>query len=154
MENKKQSILKCTAYALGMYAALSFLWTAILSFGMSLAAENAKAISDTAVESSGISEFATRLVKADGAFALFALIFGFSFLVFQAKNMSQTAKRTIHVLVNYVAAMVVTYIVHNISSAQTSAVGWVSMIVIWSFVYFIIYGLCMLASFIVRKIKD
>lgn len=153
MEAKKQSFLKCWAYSFGMYAVLSFGWTAILSFGMGLAAENAKAVADTAVSSSGISEFATRLVKADGCFALFAVIFGFSFLLFGIKNMSQTAKRSLHILVNYIAAMVTTFAVHKTSTAQTNATGWVTLLVIWTFAFFIIYGIAMLGSFIVRKIR-
>ncbi len=153
MEEKKTSVLKCLARCFGMYAFLSFAWTAILSLGTKMAAQSANAIVDNTIDASGISEFATRLVKADAAFAVFALVFGFSYLIFNTK-MSDTAKRSIHIIVNYVAAMVCTYIVHTTASAQANATAWVSMLVIWTFVFFIVYGMGMLASFIAKRVKN
>lgn len=153
MEEKKLPLLKCLLLTFGMYSALSFLWTAILSFGTSIAAESAQAVSDTVVDSSGISEFATRLVMADGAIALFAAVFGFSFLIFGAKNLPQTAKRWIHIILNYAAALVSTFIIHSTSNAEATTTGWVSMAVIWTFAFFIIYGVCMLVMFLVRKFR-
>lgn len=154
MEEKKVTLLKCWVRAFCTYAVLSFGWTAILSFGTALAASTAKAVSDTSVDSSGISEFAKRLVYANGAFAVFAVVFGFSFLLFKAKNMSSPAKRSLHIIVNYVAAVVCAYIIHSTSSASTTATGWVSMVVIWTFVFFIIYGISMLVSFAVRRKRE
>lgn len=151
MEEKKIALLKCWVRAFCTYAVLSFGWTAILSFGTSLAAASANAVSDASVDSSGISEFAKRLVYANGAFALFAAVFGFSFLVFRVKGMSQPAKRSIHIILNYVVALVCAYIVHSTSSAQASATGWISMAVIWTMVFFIIYGISMLVMFFVRR---
>ncbi len=153
MENKKLPVLKCFTRFFGMYAFLSFAWTAILSLGTKLAAESANAIADNTIDTSGINEFATRLVKADGAFAVFALVFGFSYLIFNTK-MSDTAKRSIHIIVNYVAAMACTYIVHTTASAQANATAWVSMLVIWTFVFFIVYGIGMLVSFIAKRVKN
>lgn len=153
MEEKKTSALKCFAYTFGMYAFLSFFWTAILSLGTKIAAQSANAIADTAIDSSGISEFATRLVKADAAFAVFALVFGFSFLIFNTK-MSDTAKRSIHIILNYIAAMVCTFIVHTTANAQANATAWVSMLVIWTFVFFAVYGIAMLVSFFVKRAKN
>ncbi len=153
MQEKKVSVLNCLTLALGMYALLSFSWTAVLSFGTKLAAESANAIADNAIDASGISEFATRLVKADAAFALFALVFGFSYLIFNTK-MSGAAKRSIHVIANYVVAMLSTYIVHTTANAQANATAWISMLVIWTFVFFTIYGVGALVSFFVKRSKS
>jgi len=158
MEEKKIAIWKCWVRAFGMYALLSFGWTAILSFGMKLTEESARAasqavITNSGVNSEGIIEFSSRLVKANGAFALFAAVFGFSFLIFRVKTMSQTAKRSIHIIANYLAAMVCTYIVHTTSSAETNAAGWVSMAVIWTFIFFIIYGIAAVVSYFAGRKK-
>ena len=85
MEERKIALLKCGLRAFGAYAILSFIWVAVLSLGTA-AASGSVSSEITSVNSSGISEFAERLVMANGAFALFAAVYGYSFLIFRIKN--------------------------------------------------------------------
>ncbi|MBE6682552.1 MAG: DUF3021 family protein [Ruminococcaceae bacterium] len=148
MEAKKQALLKCWVRALGAYTVINFLWTAILSIGTSAASEGGA----ESISMSGISAFAERLVMANAVIALFSVVFGFSFLVFEVKNMSQPAKRSLHVIINYIVSMICVYLLHS-TAPEANAGTWIILIFFASIVYFAIYGIASLVAFLIKRNK-
>jgi hypothetical protein len=149
MEERKIALLKCGLRAFGAYAILSFIWVAVLSLGTA-AASGSVSSEITSVNSSGISEFAERLVMANGAFALFAAVYGYSFLIFRIKNASSAAKRTLHILVNYIAAMICVYVVHS-TAPNANATVWIVLLFFATLVFFAIYGIATFVSFMIKR---
>lgn len=139
MEEKKISLLKCGVRAFGAYSVVSFLWVAFVATGISNG-------------STDISAFAVRLMQSNLSIALFSAVYGFSFLILGAKKLSSAAKRSIHILLNYVAAMVCVYALHaNVGDAKTST--WIVLIFFASVVFFVIYGAAALVSFLIKRNK-
>ena len=152
MNENKQKYLKCTLRSFGAYTVINFLWTAILSIGTTAASQNANTdIKSVSIE--GISAFADRMVMANFAILLFSVVFGFSFLVFEAKNMSNPAKRSLHIVINYVVAMICVYLLHS-TSPESNASIWVVLVFFATLVFFAIYGVAMLISFFIRRRKE
>jgi len=134
---KKQILAKCWLRALAMFSALSFLWVAFIAMGTN---DNSGTV---------ISEFADRLVKSDLCIAFYSLVYGFSLLIIQGTKMSTPAKYSLHILVNYVAAMVCVYALFaNVSDVGTK--GWMAVILLATVVFFLIYGI---ASLVIRLVK-
>ena len=148
MEDKKIALFKCGLRALGAYAVLSFLWTAILSLGTAAASEGTSAT----VSMNGISAFAERLLMANVAIALFSAVYGFSFLVFRIKSISSAAKRSLHVIANYVFAMIAVFVIHS-SAPTANATTWVVLLFFATFLFFLIYGVASLVAFLIRRKK-
>ncbi len=148
MEDKKISILKCGLRAFGAYAVISFLWTAILSLGTAAASEGTA----SSVSMNGISEFAERLLMANAAIALFSAVYGFSFLFFRIKSISSTAKRALHIIVNYIFAMIAVFVIHS-TAPNANASTWVVLLFFATFMFFIIYGIASLVVFLTRRSK-
>lgn len=144
MEERKTALLKCLARSFGAYTVINFLWTAIWSIGAS-AGSNGSTKGDVA----GLLDY---LVSANAFIALFSIVFGFSFLVFRAKNMSQAAKRTLHILINYVVSMVCYYGLHS-QAPESSATVWVVLLIFATFIYFAIYGIAALVAYLIRRKK-
>jgi len=144
MEERKTALLKCLARAFGAYTVINFLWTAILSIIASAGPSGSTR--------GGDAFLLDYLVSANAFIALFSVVFGFSFLIFRAKNMSQAAKRTLHVLINYVVSMVCYYGLNTLAS-KSSATVWVVLLVFATFVYFAIYGIAALIAYLIRRKK-
>ncbi len=137
MEDKKTAILKCWLRTCAMFSAASFLWVAFIATGISNG-------------NTDISAFASRLVTSDLAIAAFSAVYGFSALLFRAKNLSGTAKRSLHILLNYVAAMVCVYSLHsNVSDAKTST--WIVLILFATVAFAVIYGIGALIGFLIKR---
>lgn len=145
MEPKKISLLKSWVRALGSYTVINFLWTAIWSIGISLSKDKT---AEGRVHGY-VNELADYFVLANFAIILFSLVFGFSFLIFEVKNMSAPAKRTAHIFINYAAAMVCVYLLHSNAEAKPSA--WIVLIFMYTVVYFLLYGLAMLGASLIRR---
>lgn len=148
MEEKKISLLKCGLRAFGAYTVISFLWTAILSLGTAAASEGTA----SSVSMNGISEFAERLIMANAAIALFSAVYGFSFLFFRIKSISSTAKRALHIIVNYIFAMIAVFVIHS-TAPNANASTWVVLLFFATFLFFAIYGIASLVAFLVRRKK-
>ncbi len=152
MDEKKFKYLKCGLRAFGAYTVINFLWTAILSIGTSAAMQNANSdVKSVSIE--GISAFADRMVMANFAILLFSVVFGFSFLVFEAKNMSNPAKRSLHIVINYVVAMICVYLLHS-TAPEAGASIWVVLVFFATLVFFIIYGVAALVAFLIKRRKS
>ncbi len=137
MNDKKLSLLKCGLRAACAFSLLSFLWVAFIASGISNS-------------NTGIDVFATRLVVSDLFLALFAVVYGFSFGILESKKLSGPAKRSIHILVNYVAAMACVYaLFSNVQEAKAST--WIILIFFATIVFFVIYGVASLASFLIKR---
>ena len=145
MEEKKIALLKCGLRAFGAYTLISFLWTAILSLGTAAASEGTA----TSVSMNGISEFSERLLMANAAIALFS---GFSFLIFRIKNVSSVAKRAMHIIVNYIFAMIAVFVVHS-TAPNANASTWVVLLFFATFLFFAVYGIASLVAFLIRRKK-
>ena len=152
MNDKKIKYLKCGLRAFASYTVINFLWTAIISLGTTAASQNA-GTDVTNVKIEGISAFADRMVMANFAILFFSVVFGFSFLVFEWKNMSQPAKRALHVVINYVAAMICVFLLHS-TAPEANASVWVVLIFFATLVFFAIYGVASLVSFLVKRRKS
>lgn len=148
MEEKKIALLKCGLRAFGAYTVISFLWVAILSLGTAAASEGTA----TSVSMNGISEFAERLLMANAAIALFSAVYGFSFLFFRIKSISSTAKRALHIIANYVFAMIAVLIIHS-TAPNANASTWVVLLFFATFLFFAVYGIASLVAFLVRRKK-
>ncbi len=137
MEEKKIALLKCALHGLAAYSAISFLWVAFVASGL-------------ANGNTDISVFANRLILSNLAIALFSAVYGFSFLVFRAKNLSGAAKRSIHLLLNYLAFVFCVYaLFSNVADAKLST--WIVVIFLASVVYFALYGLAALAVYLIKR---
>lgn len=148
MDGKKTALLKSWARAFASYTVINFLWTAIWSIGISAGKD--KTAEGNVV--GNLNEFADYLVLANFAIILFSIVFGFSFLIFGVKNMSNPAKRSAHIFINYAAAMVCAYILHSQAEAKPSM--WIVLLFMYTCIYFIIYGIAMLVSSLVRRAKN
>ena len=148
MEEKKIALLKCGLRAFGAYTLISFLWTASLSLGTAAASEGTA----TSVSMNGISEFSERLLMANAAIALFSAVYGFSFLVFRIKNVSSVAKRAMHIIVNYIFAMIAVFVVHS-TAPNANASTWVVLLFFATFLFFAVYGIASLVAFLIRRKK-
>lgn len=151
MNENKVKYFKCGFRAFGAYTVINFLWTAILSIGTNIASQNANT-DVTSIKLQGISALADRLVIANFVILLFSVVFGFSFLVFEAKNMSSPAKRSLHIVINYVTSMLCVYLLHS-TAPESSASVWVVLIFFATLVFFAIYGIAALVSFLIKRRK-
>ena len=120
-----------------MYSAVSFLWVAFHAMGTD------------EVTGRGISEFADILLKNNLCIGVYALVYGFSLLIFQGKKLSTPAKYSLHILVNYVASMVCVYLLFS-NNSGADARGWMAVILLATVVFFLIYGL---SAAIIRFVK-
>ena len=148
MEEKKIALLKCGLRTFGAYAVISFLWLVIISLGTSAASEG----SSESVSVAGISAFAERLVMANAVIALFSVVYGFSFLIFRAKNLSSGAKRSLHIIVNYIVSMICVYVIHS-TAPEANATTWIVLIFFATVVFFLVYGIAALTAFLIRRKK-
>lgn len=151
MEEKKLSLLKCGLRTFGAYTVINFLWTAILSIGITAASENA-GTEATNVSINGIGAFADRMVMSNAVIALFSVVFGFSFLVFGVKSMSAHAKRALHIVINYAVSMLCIYLLHS-TAPEASASAWIVLLFFATFAFFAIYGIAALVSYLIRRKK-
>ena len=151
MNEKKALILKCWLRTFVAYAVLSFGWLAFLWVGMSADSAVTSASQATTVVSNN-GAFAERLVISDMYIALFSVIYGFSSLFFQIKSISVAPKRTLHIFVNYVAAMLCFYGLHS-SAQEVSPKLWITLLFLATIGYFIVYGIGALISFFINKSK-
>lgn len=152
MDEKRVALLKCGLRVFGAYAVINFLWTAILSIGITAASENA-GTEATNVSINGISAFADRMVMSNAVIALFSVVFGFSFLVFRAKSMSSHAKRALHIIINYAVSMVCIYLLHS-TAPEASASAWIVLLFFATFAFFAVYGIATLVAFLIRRKKS
>lgn len=152
MNDKKVIILKCWLRSFIAYAVLSFGWLAFLWVGMSAGSAITSANQATTVVSSN-SAFAERLVVSDVYIALFSVVFGFSSLFFQIKSIASSAKRALHIFVNYIAAMVCFYGLHS-SAKEVAPKMWITLLFLATIGYFIVYGIGALIMFFVNKQKQ
>ncbi|MBR0230795.1 MAG: hypothetical protein IJQ53_00980 [Clostridia bacterium] len=137
-ETKKAALRRCAFYALIAFSAISFLWVCFIALGTN---DN---------NSVTISLFAKRLVLADLAIAAFSAVFGLSFLLFGSKKLSPQAKRGLHIVINYVAAMLCVFaLFSNVRDAKLNA--WAVFFVLASAVYFAVYGVAALVVTLVKK---
>ncbi len=151
---KKFRIYKSALYALGLHAVLNFLWTAFLTTGTKMAAEaSAKAgqTVESVLSASGVGEVLDRLLSSQLYIALFSAVFGFSFLLFGLKNMSAPAKYSLHIIINYAALLVCSFMLFKAGSDSGSATGYVGVLFLVSMAFFAIYGIAALIAFLVRK---
>ena len=150
MDEKKLSLLKCGFRIFGAYAVINFLWTAVLSIGLDVASQGTESVTP---DISGMSQFADRLVMVNAAIALFSVIFGFSFLIFEVKNMSSHAKRALHIVINYIASVACVCIIFS-TTPDATASGWVVLIFFVSLIFFIVYGVAAFTAFLIRRKKQ
>ena len=137
--SKKAAYIKCLVWALAAYAIISFLWVCFIAAGIGN-------------NSTAISVFAERLVLSDLAIALFSAVFGASFLLFESKKLSPQSKRALHVITNYIAAMICVYaLFSNVNDAKINT--WLVFLVLASAVYFIIYGVAALITRLAARKK-
>lgn len=151
MNDKKGIILKCWLKTFIAYAVLSLGWLTFLWIGMTAGSAITSANQATTVVSSN-SAFAERLVVSDLYIALFSAVYGFSSLFFEIKNMSSSAKRSLHVFVNYIAAMVCFYGLHS-GAKDVAPKMWITLLFLATIGYFIVYGIGALIMYFVKKRK-
>ncbi len=146
MNDKKTELIKCGFRACGAYAVLSFLWLAFVAMGMSAVS------SGSAVSVADNSAFASRLIENNLAIALYSAVYGFSFLVLQAKKLSSAAKRSLHILMNYVASMVCVYLLHA-GTSNVKASAWIILLFFATMIFFVIYGIATFVSYLIKRNK-
>ena len=146
MNDKKTELIKCGFRACGAYAVLSFLWLAFVALGMSaVSSGGASSVSDN-------SAFATRLIENNLAIALYSAVYGFSFLVLQAKKLSSAAKRSLHILMNYVGSMVCVYLLHA-GTSEVKVSAWIILLFFATIIFFVIYGVATFISYLIKRNK-
>ncbi len=133
----KTPLLLCGFRALAAYAVISFFWSAFIAMGTN---DNSNM---------GISLFADRLVLSNLAIAMFSAVYGFSLLIMRAKKLTGPAKYSLHILVNYIAAMICVYALF--SNVSAGAKTWIAVILLASVVFFAIYGVSALIISVVKK---
>lgn len=148
MEDKKIALLKCWVRTFAAYALLSFGWLAFLSLGMSAETSSSPVVE---VVSSNVL-FAESLMVSNLYVAFFSAIYGFSALIFRVKSMPDAAKRALHILVNYIGAIVCFYGLHS-SAKDVAPKMWITLIFIATFIFFAVYGVGALVGFLIRKLK-
>ena len=79
-------------------------------------------------------------------------VYGFSFLFFRIKSISSTAKRALHIIANYVFAMIAVLIIHS-TAPNANASTWVVLLFFATFLFFVVYGIASLVAFLVRRKK-
>lgn len=151
MNDKKITILKCWLRSFVAYTVLSISWLAFLWIGMSADSAVTSAGQASSVVSNN-SAFAERLIISDLYIALFSAVYGFSSLFFQIKNMSASAKRTLHIFVNYLAAMFCFYGLHS-GAKEVAPKMWITLLFLATIGYFIVYGIGALIMYFVNKRK-
>jgi len=140
MNDKKQLAYLCGFRALLTYTLVSFFWLAFISMTVN---EN---------QNLGISAFADRMLLSNAAIALFSVVYGFSLFIMRAKKMTNPAKYSLHILVNYVAAMVCTYaLFSNVSDSYITSKTWIVMVLLATVVFFAVYGVVTLVMNIIKK---
>ena len=138
MEDKKFFLLKCWLRSFVAYSAISFLWVAFIANGMT----NTNKV---------ISDFANQLVTSNVVILIYSLIYGFSLYILKNKKMTGPAKYSLHILVNYIAAMVTVYaLFSNAGTKGQGANTWMAVMLLATVVFFVIYGL---VSAVARSIK-
>ena len=139
MTDKKTVLLKCWLRSFVAYSAISFLWVAFIANGMSNS-------------NKAISEFANQMVTSNLMIMLYSLAYGFSVLLLKNKKMSGPAKYSLHILVNYVSAMVAVYaLFSNTATKAEGANTWMAVILLATVVFFVIYGLVAAVTHFVKK---
>ena len=138
MSKNKLLLLKCSLRTLGCYACVSFAFAAFIALGI----RNGN---------TGIGDFAKRVLVSDLAIFLASAVYGFSFWIFEAKNMSSTAKRFLHVLVNYIFVMLTAYCLF--ANVESEPSGWIVFLFFVTMVYFVVYGVAAAVSFLVKRAK-
>lgn len=137
MEDKKPKLVKVALYALSAFSAVTFLWVCFIATGISNG-------------STEISTFADRLVISDIIVALFSAVFGFSFLVFDSKKLSSSAKRALHMLLCYISFTgCVCSLFASVKDAKVSL--WLVLIFFATLAFFLIYGAFMLVKALIRR---
>ncbi len=152
MNDKKIIVLKCWLRVFITFAVISFGWLVFLWMGMSAGSAISDAKQAQTIVSSN-SAFAERLIVSDLFIFFFSAVFGFSSLIFNIKSMSAPAKRSLHVIVNYVAALICFYGLHS-SANEVAPKMWITLFFLATFVYFIIYGIAALVMYFVNKAKN
>ena len=140
MNNKKSLGFLCGFRALAAYSAISFFWLAFISMTVN------------SNENLGISSFADRLLFSNLAIALFSVVYGFSALIMRAQKLSNPAKYSLHILVNYITAMVSVYaLFSNVSDSYVTPKTWIVMVLVATVIFFVIYGVVMLSINLIKK---
>ncbi len=98
------------------------------------------------------SPAAADLLGKFGILLLASVLFGVSFLIFRAKGLPSAAKRLIHILIIFVSVILILFsLTHGSSlSMQELVLGYFA----FSILYLLIYGVCMLARFLIRRKKN
>ena len=96
-----------------------------------------------------VSPIAADLLGKFGILFAASVLFGLSFFVFRLKGLPSAAKRFFHILIVYLSVLLVMISLVNGSSLdmQDRVLGYFA----FSVLYLIIYGICMLVRFIVRR---
>ena len=142
---KKPFVKDVLVISLSAFALLSFIWVCVVALG----------VGDN--NNTAISLFASRLVLSDLAIALFSAVLGFSSLVFRSKKLGAQMKRLIHIVVNYLAAMLCVFaLFSNVNDGTNSGniSGWVVFMVAASAVFFIVYGVAVLVEYLIKRRKN
>ncbi|MDL2287538.1 hypothetical protein LJB90_03130 [Eubacteriales bacterium OttesenSCG-928-G02] len=84
----------------------------------------------------------------------YAWVFGASYLIFNIKSIPSAAKRTLHIIVNYVAMLIVFYMIYMIASGGIDTREKLIFIIMATFVFLIIYIIGMIISSLIKKIKN
>lgn len=137
MSTRKQELLKCCLRALGAFAVVSVGFLCFVALGISNSSRE-------------IGEFATRLIVSDLAIFGFSAVYGFSFLILGGEKLSGSAKRFLHILVNYIAFLLCsTALFANVGEAGIGQ--WTIFLFFMSVMYFAVYGIASLIFFLIRR---
>ncbi len=122
------------------YSAVSFLWVAFIAAGMS----------NSNVD---ISSFASRLVTSNLVLFGYSAIYGFSLYIMEAKKLSGPAKRSLHMLVNYIGVLACCYALNaNVTHAEyVTPSTYIVVILAGTVVFFAIYGVVSLVAYLVKR---
>ncbi len=128
---------------LATYSAASFLWVAFIAAGMS----------NSNVD---ISSFASRLVTSNIFLFGYSAVYGFSLYIMEAKKLSGPAKRSLHILVNYIGVLACCYALNaNINHAEyVTPSTYIVVVLLGTVAFFAIYGLVSLVAYLFRKKQD
>ena len=141
MEENKVAVLKSWLRVFATYSLVSFLWVGFVAMGMNDNNHNS------------ISVFADNLVVSNIAIMFYSLVYGFSWLLMRVNNLSTAAKYSLHILVNYVASMICAYALFaNLKdNPEITTTTWIAVILVATFVFFVVYGIASLVVYLVKK---
>ena len=139
--NNKQLAFLCGFRALAAYAVLSFFWLAFISISIKEGSQT------------DVNFLAERLVISNGALAVFSVAYGFSLFILRNEKLSGTAKRSLHMLVNYLASMFCVYAMFSNVSGDPNVKPktWIVAMLLATVVFLIIYGIITLVINILKK---